>query len=112
MKRNKESKYRMKAISYLHLNKQKQKEFDERCKKFKISYFDMYCIVVKKDFSIVLRIISNVVDDNFGEILSGDSGFFQINDDINDKKPCYLGVDFAKCNDWTGRIVLNEKENT
>lgn len=111
MKRNRESKCRIKVFSYLHLNKQKQKEFDQLCKKFKISYFDMYCMIVKKDFSIVMEIISHVVDDNFGEILSGDSGFYQI-DDIYDKKPCYLGVDFAKSNDWTGRIVLNEKENT
>lgn len=115
MKRNRESKYRQKTINYLHKNKLEQKHLDRMVKKYSVTYFEMYQFAVKHNFSYSRDMISKMIEYEMGDTfkLFGDMSKLPLElfEQINSKRPYYLGVDFAIGNDRTGRIMFNGKEN-
>lgn len=119
MKRNRESKYRQKTINCLHKNKSQQRELDILIPKYHIAYFEMYQFAVKHDFYQSKDMIEKMIECEMGEVFKtfGDMSelpldlFEHSNPFGIDKRPYYLGVDFARGSDRTGIVILN-KENT
>lgn len=117
MKRNRESKYRQKIINRLHKNKSQQKFLDAIVQKYGFTYYDMYQFAVKHNFShskdMIYKMIEYEMDEvfkSFGEMSELPVDLFEpMNCFGVDKKSYYLGVDFARGNDWKGNIVLNNK---
>lgn len=119
MKRNRESKYRQKLINFLYKNKSQQKDLDKIIQKYGVSYYDMYQFAMKHDYSqsrdMICKMIEHEMENTFKSF--GDMSELPINlfESINcfgeNKRPYYLGVDFARGNDWIGKIVLDKKEN-
>lgn len=117
MKRNRESKYRQKLINCLHKNKLQQKDLDKIIQKYDVTYYDMYLFAVKHDYSqsrdMICKMIEHEMEDTFKSFGDGSNLpldlFESMNDFRKNRRPYYLGVDFAKCTDWTGEIVFNKK---
>lgn len=117
MKRNRESKYRQKLINCLHKNKSQQKDLDKIVQKYGVTYSDMYQFAMKRDYSqsrdMIFKMIKHEMEDtfkSFGDMSELPVDLFEpMNCFRGNKRPYYLGVDFAKCTDWTGEIVFNKK---
>lgn len=117
MKRNRESKYRQKLIDCLHKNKSQQKDLDKIIQKYGVTYYNMYLFAVKHDYSQSRDIISKMVEQEMEETFRSFGGvselpldlFESMNDFEKNKRPYYLGIDFSRDNDWTGKVVFNKK---
>lgn len=117
MKRNRESKYRQKLINCLHKNKSQQRDLDKIIKKYSVTYYDMHQFVIKHDYSKFRDMICKMVEcemeetfKSFGDVRELPIDLFEpTNCFYDNKRPYYLGVDFARGNDWTGKVVINKK---
>lgn len=115
MQRNRESKYRQKLINCLHKNKSQQKDLEKIVWKYGVTYCDMYLVAVKHDYSQSRDIIRKMVDQEMEETFRSFGDVSELPLDLfittnclgRNNRPYYLGVDFARGNDWTGEIVLN-----
>lgn len=115
MKRNRESKYKQKLINCLHKNKSQQRDLDTIIQKYSVTYCDMYQFAVKHDYSqskdMVRKMIEYEMEEtfkSFGDMSELPVDLFEpMNCFRGNKRPYYLGVDFARDNDWTRKIMLN-----
>lgn len=117
MKRNRESKYRQKLINCLHKNKSQQKDLDKIIQKYSVTFYDMYQFAVNREYSQFRDMISKMIEYEMEEIFKSFGDVSELPSDLfmttncfyESKRPHYLGVDFARGNDWTGKIVINKK---
>lgn len=117
MKRNRESKYKQKFINCLHKNKSQQKDLDKIVQKYGVTYYDMYQFAVKHDYpqskDMVRKMIEYEMEEtfkSFGDMSELPLDLFEPMNCFYESKRLYdLGTDFAKCTDWTGKIVFNKK---
>lgn len=106
MKRNKESKYRIKVISFKRMNKERQKHLDEMTKRYKFTYKEIYKSCLNNDYS---KIIEKIYMD---ELLENLKHF----DVLKDNRECScitknnlnksLRIDFDKCRNIIDRQRL------
>lgn len=110
MKRNRESKYRQRILNCLHKKKSKQKDLDKLITKYHITYFDMYQFAVKSNFlyskSVIYKMFDHEMDNFFkslGDMSELPLDLFEPTNCLGrNKRPYYLGIDFARGNDWAG----------
>lgn len=114
MRRNKESKYRIKIICTNHLKKDKQVAIDSFVEQYGLSYKDIYQVCVMKDTKSFSNIANLVVDKNLSAL--HERGKFASLDNfvISDYKeyygkPYYLGIDFADNTDMINKINYKGK---
>lgn len=113
MKRNRESKYRIKCIQLKHMKKSKQKILDETLKKYNIQYFDMYNIMLL-DRNSFHRVVNKMIDvemvkmfDDMGDFIPNIMDF----DFMKNDKPYWMGVDLSAGKDFNVTIKLPKERN-
>lgn len=67
MKRNKESKSRIRLINYKHLNKARQKELDDMVEIYNLKYFKLYKFAISEEF-IDSEILIKMIDYELGQV--------------------------------------------
>lgn len=114
MKRNRESKYRQKLINCLHKNKSQQRDLDKIVQKYGgVAYYDMYQVAVKHDHfqlrDMIHKMVECEMDDvfkSFGDMSELPVDLFEpMNGFGGNKRLYYLGIDFARGNDYIGKIM-------
>lgn len=114
MRRNKESKYRIKIICSNHLKKDKQVAIDSFVEQYGLSYKDIYQVCVMKDIKSFSNIANIVVDKNLSALHEG-AKFAPLDDfvipDFKEyyRKPYYLCIDFADNADMINKINYKGK---
>lgn len=119
MKRNRESKYRQKITNRLHKNKSQQKHLDTIIQNYGVTYYDMYQFAIKHNFLRLKDMIYKMIECEMDRVFISFGDMSELSTDLFEsmncfkwnKRPYYLGVDFARRNDWTGKIMFSGKEN-
>lgn len=110
MKRNRESKSRIKIIQQLNMNKQQQNNLDLTAKKYELAYFIWYeAITGSRDAlnTIINKMMSVEMVNSLGRgqcCFFGDIGDYEFL--LKDNKPYWIGVDLSKGRDCSRRITL------
>lgn len=110
MKRNRESKNRIKIIQQRNMNKQQQVEFDSTTRKYNISYSEWYKALNldRNALNCILNRMMNVeMREGFGQGYFDFTGVFDDYDFLlRNNKPYWIGIDLSVGKDCIGRIRL------
>lgn len=105
MKRNRESKYRIRLISYWKMNKEQQKQLDEMVQEYGFTYHETYDVYTTNNYS---KLLNQMVEKNLLATLPSLGLFNGFHEETKKSfyRICgvpsrYLGIDLSNGKDMT-----------
>ena len=98
MKRNRESKCRIRIINYQHRNKQEQKDLDNLVRDYGFTYYQLHQLIFKGVYirTNLFEIVNDLINSQVNSRLCWNSFLDNI---LPIDRPYYIGIDLGHCRD-------------